>query len=190
MTMTRVLHVAAFVALAGAPRVAAGQSESASVQSAALAEEVRLLIEARLTSFAKGDSAAFHRMIVPGFVHVYDSGWPGSGPKLLQYVARQRSDSANAKVAPVYTVTEVQARREGQVLLAHALVTQQFHVGTRTLASQWRETNALIRSRDHWLFVQHSETPIVALGGYPVAAPVPDSASLAAFVGDYEWWPG
>ncbi|MEO6528953.1 MAG: hypothetical protein ABIP93_20210, partial [Gemmatimonadaceae bacterium] len=42
----------------------------------------------------------------------------------------------------------------------------------------------------HWLFVQHSETPIVALGGYPVAAPVPDSASLAAFVGDYEWWPG
>jgi len=185
----RLLLIAAASVLAGVPLAARAQTAPAPARDSVLANDLRGLIMTRLASVARGDSAAYHRLIDPAYVNENEGGFRQSGPALLRAVAANRPDSANPTVPPQYTVTEVHTRPVGPLLLVDALVTQQFHVGAGVLPSRWRETNALVRVGGQWRFAQHSETPIVGLGGYPAAA-TPDSAALAAFVGDYEWWPG
>jgi hypothetical protein len=85
----------------------------------------------------------------------------------------------------------VQVRRAGTVLLTDALVTQRMRVAGVDHVSRWRESNALVRAGGRWRIAQHSATPMAALAEFPVApSAIPDSATLADFVGDYEGWPG
>jgi hypothetical protein len=72
----RLLFLAA-LSLAYMPIAAAAQTSPPPTQDSALVEEVRRLIAARVTSDVGGDSAAFHRLIVPGYVHVNDSAVAG-----------------------------------------------------------------------------------------------------------------
>ena len=182
----RLLLVAAAVVLTSGPLTSAAQKAPVAVDSA-LVVEARRLIMARLTSFTGGDSAAFRRLIVPGFVHVFDGGFRQSGSALLRNMASDQTGIAYA-AAGKFTVTEVHARRVGGVLLIDDVVSLRFNPGAEpVLSSQSRETNTLVRVGGEWRFAQHSETPILALGGHPVTAAVPDSAALGAFVGDYEW---
>jgi hypothetical protein len=169
-----------------APVTAAAQTTPVADDSALIAE-ARQLIMARVTSWASGDSAAFRRLIVPGFVHVFDGGFRQSGPALLENMASDQTGIAYA-AAGKFTVTEVHARRVGPVLLIDDVVSLRFNPGADTaISSQWRETNALVRVDGRWRFAQHSETPILALRSHPLTAAPPDSAALGAFVGDYEW---
>jgi hypothetical protein len=180
------LLLIAVAVLASAPLAAAAQPSPAKDDSA-LVNEARRLIMARVTSSAGGDTAAFRRLIVPGFVHVYDGGWRQSGPALLRQMASDRTGAAYAK-AGQFTVTEVHARRVGPMLLIDNVVTLRFNPGADTaISTRWRETNALVRVGGQWRFAQHSETPILELAGHPITAALPDSAALGAFVGDYEW---
>ena len=185
----RLLLVAAAVVLTSGPLTSAAQTGPVREDSA-LVVEARRLIMARLTSFAGGDSAAFRRLIVPGFVHVFDGGFRQSGPALLRNMASDQTGIAYARTGK-FTVTEVHARRVGAVLLIDDVVSLRFNPGAEpAISSQSRETNTLILVGGEWRFAQHSETPILALGGHPITAAVPDSAALAAFVGDYEWSDG
>jgi hypothetical protein len=152
-----------------------------------LADEARGLVMARLTAFAGGDSAAFHRLIVPGFVHVYDGGWRETGDVLLRKMASDRVGAEYARTGR-FTVTEVHARVEGSTMLIDDAVSLRFNPGAvPEFSSRWRETNVLVRVDGKWRFAQHSETPILSLGGHPVTAALPDSATLRDFVGDYAW---
>jgi hypothetical protein len=174
---------------AAAPFTGAAQT-ALSRDDSALAVEAGRLILARLTSFAGGDSAAFHRLIFPGFVHVYDGGFRQSGPALLRQMASDQTGREYA-AAGKFSVSEVHARRVGPMLLVDNVVTFRFNPGIEpAITSRSRETNALVRVGGQWLFTQHSETPILALSGHPVNAALPDSAALGDYVGDYEWGPG
>ena len=68
-------------------------------------------------------------------------------------------------------------------------MTLEWRAGAGSFTSRARETNVLVRVNGRWRFAQHSDTPVMALGDYPVAA-APDSATLGEFVGDYEGWLG
>lgn len=182
----RLMPIAVAAVLMSVPVTGAAQAASAG-DDPALAVEAGRLIMARLKSFAGGDSAAFRRLIVPGFVHVYDGGFRQSGPALLRQMASDQTSAAYAATGQ-FTVTEVHARRVGTMLLVDNLVTLRFNPGEDTaLSSRWRETNALVRVGGQWRFAPHSETPILALSGHPITAALPDSAALGAFVGDYQW---
>jgi len=182
----RLLLVAAAAVLTSGALTSAAQSAPVQDDSA-LVIEARRLIMARLTSFGAGDSAAFHRLIVPGFVHVFDGGFRQSGPALLRNMASDETGIAYA-AAGKFTVTEVHVRRVGGMLLIDDVVSLRFNPGVEpVISSQARETNALVRVGGAWRFAQHTETPILALGGHPITAALPDSAALGAFVGDYEW---
>lgn len=182
----RLLLIAAAALLTSAPLIGAAQIAPTG-DDPVLADEARRLIVARLTTFASGDSAAFHRLIVPGFVHVYDGGWRATGPALLRQMASDRVGAAYAQ-AGQFTVTEVHARREGPMLLIDDAVSLRLNPGALPeLSSRWRETNVLMQVDGQWRFAQHSETPIISLGGHPATAALPDSAALGEFVGDYAW---
>ena len=171
------------------PRASAGQSAPLTKRDAALVAEVGHLIEARVTSALAGDSAAVDRLLAPGYVHVNDSGNRQTGESWLKFVGSQRPAPGSAP--PIYhvSVTRVVVRRVGEVLLADALVTAETSVGTGVVSSRMRDLNALVRIAGQWRFAQHSETPVEALGSYPVQD-APDSAALGEFVGDYQSWPG
>lgn len=182
----RLLLIAAAALLTSAPLIGAAQLAPTG-DDPVLADEARRLIMARLTIFASGDSAAFRRLIVPGFVHVFDSGWRATGAALLRQMARDSVGVAYAK-AGQFTVTEVHARREGPMLLIDDAVSLRFNPGAvPELSSRWRETNVLMQVDGQWRFAQHSETPMLSLGGHPITAALPDSAALGEFVGDYAW---
>jgi hypothetical protein len=140
-------------------------------------------------SGSDADTAALQRLITPNFVHVGDSGYRQTGSTLLRYLGSQHPDPF---LAMTVTVTQVEVQRLGNVLLADALVTVKLiapAAAAAGLSSQWRDMNTLVRENGRWRFAQHSETPVAALGGYPVYA-APDSAALGAFVGDWEGFPG
>lgn len=180
-----------FLSLAVTPLVAATQTPVPLVRDTALIEEVRRLIAARVmsTSASDPDTAALHRLITPNFVHLGDSGYRQTASTLLQYVGGQKPDPLQAIMV---AVTQVEVQRLGNVLLADALVTVKLiapAAAAAGLSGQWRDMNTLVRDNGRWRFAQHSETPVAALGSYPVQA-APDSASLGAFVGDFEGFPG
>ena len=171
------------------PFTAAAQRSAPAAQASALAAEVRRLIAARVTSGFNADTAALHRLITPDFVNVEDSGWRSTGSEILGRLGREHADPL---LANTVTVTQVNVRRVGSVLLADALVTVKMiapAAAAAGLSSQWRDMNTLIRDNGRWRFAQHSETPVAALGSYAVAD-APDSAALGAFVGDWEGFPG
>jgi hypothetical protein len=175
------------LSLAHVALAAAQQTTSLPAQDSALIGEVRRLIAVRTESYLNGKSAVFRDLIAPGYIHVNDSGARWKSEHLLRVVENNQPVPAT----PPYqvTVTDVEVRRAGSVVLADALVTLQIGSGAATTSSRWRDMNTLVRLRSGWKFAQHSETPVEALGGYPVVA-APDSAALSAFVGDYEWLPG
>jgi len=181
------LLLIAIAALLTSVSLAEAQAVAAAKNDSALVDEARGLVLARLTSFAAGDSAAFHRLIAPGFVHVYDGGWRSTGEALLRRMASDQVSAAYAQTGR-FTVTEVHARLEGSTMLIDDAVSLRFNPGAvPELSSRWRETNVLVRVDGQWRFAQHSETPILSLGGHPVTAALPDSAALGDFVGDYAW---
>ena len=169
------------------PLTAAAQS--ALPPDSALTAEVRRLITARVASAVAGDSAALHRLLAPGYVHVNDSGNRHTSQGLLRFVGGRRPEPGTAASAWKVSVTRVEVRRVGAVLLADAYVTLEARVGTGGVSSRLRDMNVLIRDGGQWRFAQHSETPVEALGDFRVAAP-PDSVALEEFVGDFESWPG
>ena len=84
----------------------------------------------------------------------------------------------------------MQLRHVGAVLLADALVTERYRVARIDHTSRWRESNVLVRAQGRWRIAHHSATPKAALAAYTVApGSIPDSATLADLVGDYEGWP-
>jgi hypothetical protein len=184
----RLLLIAAAL-LTHLPRAAVAQSAVSPPTESALAGEVRRLITARIASALAGDSTALHRLLAPGYVHVNENGNRQTAEPLLRYVGGNRPPPGTTPPAWQVTVTRAEARRVGAVLLADAHVTIETRVGAGVVSMRSRDMNVLVRHGGQWRFAQHSETPVEALGDYPVVA-APDSAELGAFVGDYESWPG
>ena len=104
----RLLFLAA-LSLARMPYAAAAQIAPPAAQGSALVDEVRRLIAARVTSTVDGDTAALHRLIAPGYVHVEDAGARMTASALLQFIGDSRVFLA-ALPAHQVTVTQVKVR--------------------------------------------------------------------------------
>lgn len=167
----------------------AAASQATARPDSALIGEVTRVITARVTNAVNGDSAALRQLLAPGYVHVNDSGNRQTAEAFLRFVGSRSPAPGTAGMAWQVAVSRVEVRRVGAVVLADAYVTLETRVGSGVASGRTRDMNVLVRHGGRWRFAQHSETPVEALGSYPVSS-APDSAALGEFIGDYESWPG
>jgi ketosteroid isomerase-like protein len=140
----------------------------------------RQLFAGRLAAFDRGDSSAYRKLLADDFVHVDDRGVRRTVAQVISRVVR------NSGTQNRHEVGELHFRRFGEIAVVDAEVVEYFRLGPREMSARAHETDVFVQRGNRWLFLQHAETPTVAL---PIPVE-PDLASLDQYVGRYEWWPG
>jgi ketosteroid isomerase-like protein len=140
----------------------------------------RQLISARLAAYDRGDSSAYRKLLADDFVHVDDRGVRRSTAQVIARVA------GNSGTQNRHEVGELHFRQFGDIAVVDAEVVEYSRLGPREMSARMYETDVFVRQGKRWLFLQHAETPTVAL---PIPIE-PDLALLDQYVGRYERWPG
>jgi hypothetical protein len=113
---------------------------------------------------------------------VDDRGVRRTGAQVISRVA----GNSGTPTPNRHEVGELHFRRFGSIAVVDAEVVEYFRLGPREMSARAHETDVFVQRGNRWLFLQHAETPTVAL---PIPIK-PDLASLDQYVGRYEWWPG
>jgi ketosteroid isomerase-like protein len=165
--------------LIGAVCVASSEQGQATDQED-LNTTFRTLIAARLTAFDKGDSHAYAELLATDFVHMDDRGIRREGSEVISRVAKNSASVNHHEIGTVHS------QRIGDIAVVDAEVVENIPLGPREIQLKAHELDVFVRRDGHWLYLQHSETPVLTA---PVQESI-DPAVLDQYLGDYEWWPG
>lgn len=174
-----ILLVAACIA---APAVGGAFAINAQVAlpSNTLRQAFEARIRGRLDAVTRADSLAYRAFIDPDLIFLMDDGSRSNARQQLRYIAGRPVGRSR------YTIDSLTVSSDGSMAVADYRVTEYVRYGSRELPGPERGIDIYLLKGKEWLLRAHGEAPLLTL---PPAVPV-DSATLADYAGDYEWWPG